>query len=105
MEKVNALSIILARSLCAGANVVLAPKSSPSRQTSALKFTNVVSAGCTVQARLSGTVVNVDLAESTREALSALASEFVVLINAHLCSLRVAWVAQALVNLQFTLKT
>jgi hypothetical protein len=105
LEKVNALSIILARSLCAGANVVLAPKSSPSRQTSALEFTNVVSAGCTVQTRLSSAVVNVDLAESTGVTLSALASELVVLINAHLCSLGVAWVAQALINLQFTLKT
>lgn len=105
MEEVNALGIVLARSLCAGADVVLAPKSSPSRQTSALEFANVVSAGSTVQARLAGAVVNVDLAEVAGVALSALASKLIVLIDAHFCSLRVARVAQALVNLQFTLKT
>lgn len=105
MEKVNALCIILARSLRAGADVVLASKSSPSRQTSALKFTDVISTGCTVQARLASAVVDVDLAESAGVALTALAGKLVVLINAHFSSLRVARVAQALVNLQFTLKT
>jgi len=61
LEEVNALCVILARSLGAGAEVALAPASSPSRKTGALEFANVVSAGSSVQARLDRAVVNVDL--------------------------------------------
>lgn len=103
-EQVDAGGVVLARSILAHADVRLAIRTGPSLRADALEAGVLVPARSAVQAWIGRAVVDVDLAGCAGVAVTAVANEGVVQVDATVRTDRIARIAQALVDLRLALQ-